>query len=304
MILRRAVSLLGAILCLLSLASPAIANSVSPPDQICGTKGCGGAATEGDTIRVGGTSKDLEPYRDRATPGGGGTSVREWVEVEEFMTPACGANGLFGGDALCMAAIASCPVGEIRFWVWQRVVRHQLDEDPPVLEGEWERLPGSYCLGADDPGVPDYGRAIARVQSGFQDLPLPRAAVEVAPAPTSLVQVPTAFFAGGAQSFEQTVTPVPGISVTVSARPTSWTWHWGDGTSGTFGTAGEPRRPVVAHTYRQVRDFSALVEVTWQGSFTIAGSSEVFDITTPAVVTSAPVTVQVREARSQLVDQS
>jgi hypothetical protein len=126
--------------------------------------------------------------------------------------------------------------------------------------------------------------------------------VQVAPAPTSLVNVPTAFYAGGAQTFSQTVTPVPGISVTVTARPTSWTWHWGDGSSDTFATPGEPRRPVVAHTYTDAADHGTWVEVSWKGSFTIAGSAEVFDIPTPAVVRSGTVTVQVREARTQLVD--
>lgn len=279
----------------------------TPTGKYCDQTGCSPQVTgDGDSFQVGGTTVDLDEARGRATPGGAATAAQEWTELEEYLTPACGTNGLHGDDALCMAAVSTCAAGELRWWIWHRVIRAERQPDGSVVRtpGEWERLPGSYCLGADDPGVPDYGRAIARVQSGFQDLPLPRAAVEVAPAPTSLVQVPTAFFAGGVQSFEQTVTPVPGISVTVRARPTSWTWYWGDGSSGTFGTAGEPRRPVVAHTYRQAGDFSAFVEVTWQGSFTIAGSSEVFDITTPAVVTSAPVTVQVREARSQLVDQS
>lgn len=219
------------------------------------------------------------------------------------MAPACMGNSLNGADALCAAAVQSCAEGQIRWFVWQQEIR-VVREPPARQEGPWEQLPGTYCLGSDDPGVPDYGRAILLVQRGFQDLPLPRAAVEVAPAPTSLVHVNTAFYAGGAQTFSQSVTPVPGITVTVTARPTSWTWHWGDGTSKTFTTPGEPRRPVVTHSYAQARDFSAYVEVSWKGSFTIGGSGEVFDIPTPAIVTSDPVTVQVREARTQLVDRS
>jgi len=222
------------------------------------------------------------------------------------MTPACLTNTREGGaDSLCTAAF-SCGEGLIRWFVYHQVTSWTRDEAGNVTPevAPWEQLPGTYCLGSDDPGVPDYGRAILLVQRGFQDLPLPRAAVEVAPAPTSLVHVNTAFYAGGAQTFSQSVTPVPGITVTVTARPTSWTWHWGDGTSKTFTTPGEPRRPVVTHSYAQARDFSAYVEVSWKGSFTIGGSGEVFDIPTPAIVTSDPVTVQVREARTQLVDRS
>lgn len=220
------------------------------------------------------------------------------------MTPACWTNGLNGVDALCTQAITGCPEGMLRFWVWQREVT--VTRDPYNREpGPWRQLPGSYCLGPDDPGVPDYAGAIAQVIRGFRNLPLPRAAVEVAPAPTSLVQVATAFYAGGEQSFEQTVAPLPqdpGFTVTVRARPTSWTWHWGDGTNGTFGTAGEPRRPVVAHTYRQARDHTAHVEVSWKGEFTFTGSSQWIEIPTPVVVRSGDVTVQVREARTELVD--
>ncbi len=238
------------------------------------------------------------------TPPPANPGPATWRTIEEQMTPTCHGNARENGaDALCAAAF-SCDEGLIRWWVWQRVTTHTRDAEGNVRSdpGEWEQLPGSYCLGSDDPGVPDYGRAISLVQRGFRDLPLPKADIEVAPAPTSLVHVPTAFYAGGAQTFSQTVTPVPGISVTVTAKPTSWTWHWGDGTSRTFTTPGEPRKPVVSHPYAQARDHAAYVEVSWKGSFTIGGSSQVFDIPTPAVVTSDPVTVQVREARTQLVD--
>jgi hypothetical protein len=64
-----------------------------------------------------------------------------------------------------------------------------------------------------------------------------------------------------------------------------------------------PKRPVVAHEYVKAQDYAVSVTTTWTGTFTIPGSTEVFQIRTPAVVQSAPVTVQVREARTQLVDQ-
>jgi hypothetical protein len=276
------------------------ASAEQAPPTFCTTNSCGGAAANGGAVRVVGVVSDKVPGRERATPGGGVQQRDEWIEIDEYLTPACYSNGLQGEDMMCPSALASCPEGLVRYWIWQREIRHSGGGEPQIAP--WEQLPGSYCLGSDDPGVPDYGRAISLVQRGFQDLPLPRADVEVAPAPTSLVHVRTAFFAGGAQTFTQTVTPVPGISVTVSAQPTSWTWHWGDGTSRTFSTPGEPRKPVVSHPYTSARDYSAHVEVSWKGSFTIAGSSEVFDIPTPAVVTSDPVTVQVREARTELVD--
>lgn len=157
-------------------------------------------------------------------------------------------------------------------------------------------------LGPDDPGVPTIGQVIAQVQAEFRNLPLPMAGVQVAPAPTSLVNIPTAFFAGGQQAATFTPT-ILGTTVTINATPSAWAWTWGDGTTQTTSTPGVPKRPVVAHEYRQARDYTVSVATTWTGSFSVAGSDEVFPIRAPAVVQSAPVTVQVREALTQLVDQ-
>ena len=252
-------------------------------------------------------SDPVEP-RKRARPEPPGPG--RWTVVEESMSPTCFGNQREGGaDALCNAAF-TCGEGRIRFWIWHRVTTYERDaegnvsQDPPVPPAappQYEQLSGTFCLGGDDPGVPDYARAIEQVQRGFRNLPLPKAAIDVAPAPTSLVNVPTAFYAGGEQTFTQTVTPVPGISITVTAKPTAWRWTWGDGSpQQTFSTPGVPRRPVVAHTYDTARDYTASVEVLWRGQFTLFGQT--YDIPAPAVITSPPVTVQVREARTELVD--
>jgi hypothetical protein len=91
--------------------------------------------------------------------------------------------------------------------------------------------------------------------------------------------------------------------VTINAKATRWDWTWGDGQSSSTSTPGVPKRPVVAHEYVKAQDYAVSVATTWTGTFTIPGSTEVFQIRTPAVVQSAPVTVQVREARTKLVDQ-
>jgi hypothetical protein len=250
-----------------------------------------------------GAVSEKVPGRDKATPGGQAARLSAWTTVAEKMAPTCSGNSRQGGDTLCGAAVYTCPPAQVRFWIWHQEVRWARAADGTVthIDGPWVQEPGSYCLGPDDPGVPDYAKAIALVQAGFQNLPLPRAKVQVAPAPQTLVHVPTAFYAGGAQTFTQTVTPVPGIRVTVTAKPTSWTWTWGDGTTGTFDTPGEPSKPVVSHTYGRTGTLTARVAVSWEGSFTLAGSDQVLDIPTPAVVSSDPVPVQVGQARTQLV---
>lgn len=278
------------------------AQSAEPPFCTNGSCPPGSVTSNGNSLDVAASRvSDSVPNRDKTTPGGPASRASTWVVVDEYVTPTCMGNGLQGVDALCAMAVTSCGEGLLRYWIWQREITYTR-EPPSEQATPWEQLPGSYCLGPDDPGVPDYGRAISIVQSGFRNLPLPKADVQVAPTPTSLVQVPTAFYAGGQQSFSQTVTPIRGVTITVTAKPTSWTWRWGDGTSSTVSTPGRPRDPLVSHVYTQARDHSADVVVSWSGSFTIAGSTEVFDIPTPARVTSAPITVQVRQARTELVE--
>lgn len=293
-----------------SLIGGTAAAAPTPPCLSCDGEVAAGAEAAGDVINVNTEKKNILPSDDvparrKATPGGEASARTEWVELEEeYVTPACFGNGLHGDDALCQGAVTTCGPGRLRFWIWHRYVDAKRNPDGTVTRTErpWEQLPGSYCLGGDDPGAPNYARAIAEIERGFAQLPLPTSGIEVAPAPTSLVRVPTAFYAGGEQSFQQTVSPA-GVTVTVRAEPTSWTWHWGDGSAPqTFTTPGVPRRPVVSHTYEAPRDYSAQVAVTWKGTFTIAGSSEVFEIANEATVTSPPVTVQVREARTELVD--
>jgi hypothetical protein len=43
------------------------------------------------------------------------------------------------------------------------------------------------------------------------------------------------------------------------------------------------------------------VRVTWTGTFTVEGSTEVFDIQTPVFVESPQTVVAVRQARTELV---
>lgn len=58
-----------------------------------------------------------------------------------------------------------------------------------------------------------------------------------------------------------------------------------------------------SHLYRKAGRDPVGVTTIWTGTFTLPGSTEVFTIRTPAPVPSLPVTVQVREARTQLVAQ-
>jgi hypothetical protein len=169
------------------------------------------------------------------------------------------------------------------------------------MVGDWRQETGNYCLGPDDPGITSIGAVIAAVQTGFDNLPLPRFTIQVAPAPATLVNIPTSFSAGSAEPVTLTTEPLAGIVVTVVATPVEWLWTFGDGTTLTTTTPGRPGTDDVTHVYRRAQVEGASVRVTWTGTFSLPGSTEQFPVRNPAF-TQGPVTpVDVREARTQLV---
>lgn len=219
----------------------------------------------------------------------------EWVTREERIAPACSANGVDGPDVLCAAALNSCPTDDqIRYWVWHRVTEHELGPPRTRTVGEWKQEPGSYCLGSDDPGVPDIARVLAQMQTAFDNLPLPKFGTQINPAPRTLVNIPTRLTAGSvdAATFSPTLL---GIQVTITARPTSWRWTFGDGTT------AETPVPGTEHIYLEPGRVGASVRVTWTGTFTVGSSPEVFPIRSPAFVQGPVSEVEVMQARAQLV---
>jgi hypothetical protein len=226
-----------------------------------------------------------------------------WREVEEEMAPTCYTNSRTNPDALCGPAVNSCPDGLIRFWVWHRVVEYTKVNGvtTPTVIRDWYEEDGTFCLGADDPGVPNIAKVIDQVRTGFAHLPLLESQVEADPGPTTIVNIDTAFSAGIAKA--QTFDPVLlGVTVHVTAKPVEWQWTWGDGQTSTTTTPGVPKQPVVTHKYVRVTDAPVTVVVKYVGTFSVGADPTQFDIVQPAFSPpSAPVTVRVREARSELV---
>jgi hypothetical protein len=291
---RRAVQLLSALL-LVSLAIPVTSSlSSTKPKPACNP--CvGGGGNKGtiDVIVRRGVS-DRVPGRGDATQGEA-PGRTEWRTVEERMSPACSGNGTDGADHLCASAVSSCPADDqTRYWIWHRVTEHRLGPPRTSSAGAWVQEPGTYCLGPDDPGVPDIGRVLTLVQTEFQSLPLRRHDLVINPSPRTLVNIPTRFGAGSAEP--QTFAPVLlGFQVDITAMPTTWEWDFGDGTRTTSSV------PTTEHVYRRATTVGASVRVTWSGTFTLGRSPEVFTIRAPAYVESAPVRVDVRTARTELV---
>ena len=254
---------------------------------------------EGDHFGV----KQTRAPSDRV-PGRGdlGTRVvngkQVWTKTAEYITPMCSANGLHGADAMCMAAATYCQDGRVGFWVWHQVTTFTKDGDGPVTKdvGSWEQEDGAYCLGADDPGVPTIGKVVSWVQDNFSTVGIAPAAVKAAPAPRTLVNIETRLSAGDGATVDIPAA-TPWAQVIIHAKPLRYRWYFGDGTPTLTTTT-----PDVAHVYKRAGVLGNVrVDVEWGGTFSLVGDATAYPIAGTAVVAGQSITVDVREARSELV---
>ncbi|MCW2725387.1 MAG: hypothetical protein JWN35_2308, partial [Frankiales bacterium] len=224
---------------------------------------------------------------------------KTWDTIAESAVPTCPGNLGPLAEGMCTHAATACPsTGQVQFWIWHQLTHHEVGK-PDVVE-PWHREPLTYCLGADDPGVPTIARVIDQVQRDFKNLPLRRESVQSDPGPTTLINFDTAFSAGTTQL--QSFDPVLlGTGVHITATPRRWHWTWGDGTTAVTDTPGVPKQPVVTHRYTQPGDVQVSVVVEWTGTFTVGNDPTQYQITGPASVPAAPTAVRVRTARSELV---
>ena len=98
---------------------------------------------------------------------------------------------------------------------------------------------------------------------------LPSLEARTQPRDKTLVNFATIFYADP-QTFTRTLTLL-GQSVDVEATPTSFTWHYGDGTSATTSTAGAPYPAKdITHNYTDAHTtVSPSVDVTYSARFRV-----------------------------------
>ena len=114
------------------------------------------------------------------------------------------------------------------------------------------------------------------------------------------MNVATIFFTDAAvRTFDVVIL---GLPVRVTATPTAYTWVFGDGAAlGPTASAGRPYPNAdITHTYLQPGPVAARVDVSWTGTFAVAGGPATA-ITGQVTVPGPEVAVRVREARSELV---
>lgn len=114
-----------------------------------------------------------------------------------------------------------------------------------------------------------------------------------------LVNMPTIVYSDDAmRTFE---TDLLGYRFDVEARPTSYRWDFGDGTTRTTSAPGR-RYPAkdVAHVYRQAGDRRISLTVTWSGRYRVEGVGAWRDVQGTASTTATTPTFEVVERRVHL----
>lgn len=111
--------------------------------------------------------------------------------------------------------------------------------------------------------------------------PLPLAEIRFNPSTDGLVQLPTWFWLDNdvaGQPFVLGPIMLDGYSLTVTARPVSYDWSFGDGQSATSQSASPPDGTGpsgISHTYTQKGIYDVSVSVTWEGSTTLTYQGQV-----------------------------
>jgi hypothetical protein len=138
------------------------------------------------------------------------------------------------------------------------------------------------------------------IESEFQRVVVLKGAAEVSPRPDTLVNIPTIFTTDAPASYDIALTLL-GQPVTITATARKWTWHLGDGTTATTTTPGTRGR--TEHVYRRAAPLGPFVVIEWSGAYRIGGGSPL-PISGTATTTGDPTLLNVKQARTELVDSS
>ncbi|MBO0609455.1 PKD domain-containing protein [Myceligenerans salitolerans] len=94
-----------------------------------------------------------------------------------------------------------------------------------------------------------------------------------------------------------------GIPVSIRAVPETYTWSWGDGTSSTGADPGAPYpNHTIAHAYTAPGTAVITLRTTWRGQFRLSSDAAWRDVPGQAITTSQSPPIEIREARTRLVE--
>lgn len=276
-----------------------VAAAASPQCEISNVKICTKAVADQFHIEFGRARPDLlsnqSPTRRQVAPPSAGPSRVRADYVETLVTVGCAGNTPENNDAVCGAALNSCPDPvAMQFWQWTRTVDGATGQ--PLTVFRRTANPPYVCLApaaAQAAGVVvDPVAAVAAVvERDFRSLVVLRGAVRVAPSPETLVNYPTRFSTDAPGAYAIPVS-ILGRAVVITATAREYTWFLGESELTTAG-------PEVVHTFRAPGEPSPHVTITWSGTFTIAGDPVVRSVRGAATTTGPGTPLGVREVRSQ-----
>lgn len=149
----------------------------------------------------------------------------------------------------------------------------QVDAPPPPTTCVWNGQL-RHCLGTSvEVRVPDDPVVQAEIRRAVESVGLPALALRIQPGSQTLVNVATIFHTEAPEFRHATV--LLGQSVEITATPSRFTWHHGDGTTQTTSTPGAPY-PSTAVTHRYTRVASGLtprVDVGYRVTYRVNGGA-------------------------------
>src|SRR5690349_8420152 len=184
----------------------------------------------------------------------------KWTTVCVRSVPAAAS----APDSTCGVA-SLCPnATEMRLQLWGRVAD----------SNEWEAI-ATRCSSKAPNAMPTPKPQVTPglVLTELRRIGLPALQARTQPRDKTLVNFATIFYAEP-QSFTRTLTLL-GQSVDVEAEPTSYTWHYGDGSSATTSTPGAPYPAKdVTHSYTDAHTtVQPSVDVTYAARFRVGNGA-------------------------------
>ena len=176
----------------------------------------------------------------------------------------------------------------------------QVDAAPPpatcVVTGQLR-----HCLGSSvEIRLPGDPSVAAEIRRAVESVGLPALTLRIQPGGETLVNVETIFHTEAPEFRHSTV--LLGQAVEITATPTRFTWHHGDGTTQTTSTPGAPY-PSTEVTHRYVRAAAGLaprVDVSYRVSYQVNGGA-VQEIDQLITATGPPSDLAVAEAAPVVV---